>query len=244
MSGHIKEPGWGVFCTCCQNLAEHRAVRRSPDLRNTRSLQPAHSHLPAFVPQQGHTGTSRGRYPGTGACTAALSHPALSAYLPLSLGKGWLHTLIFLPFPHLPVGTEFLVTKPSAKARHQEEIFPTHKSKHSSLQSPVYVFQCQNNKYFSSTVCRTGRSPALPRPPAEAAKVRGRRANRTWQEQTQTQPLLPSAILHRQSVPSSTAPSSRRGELHREISCCKFKHTTNGGRTILLLNELISLSTY
>lgn len=76
------------------------------------------------------------------------------------------------PWWHHEEGAEFLVTKPSAKARHQEEIILTHKSKHSSLQSPIYVFQCQNSKYFSPMVCRSGRSPAQPRPPAEQPSTR------------------------------------------------------------------------
>lgn len=71
--------GQGVFWTCCQNVAGQRAMRRSPDLRNMRSPQAANSPLPAFVPQRGHTGSRQGRYPGTGACKAALSPAALSA---------------------------------------------------------------------------------------------------------------------------------------------------------------------
>lgn len=51
-----------------------------------RSLQPAHSPLPAFVAQRGHTGTSQGSYPGTAACRAAFSPAALSASSPVTCG--------------------------------------------------------------------------------------------------------------------------------------------------------------
>lgn len=72
---------------------------------------------------------------------------------------------------------------PGHTARHQEETIPT-QSKQSSLQSPTDVFQGQNSKHFSAR--RAGREQ-----PSSATYT----ANRMWQEQTQTQALLPPAPL-------------------------------------------------
>lgn len=145
------------------------------------------------------------------------------------------------PWWHHKAATEFLVTKPSTKARHQEEIISTHKSKHSSLQSPIYAFQCRNSKYFSPMVCRTGRSSATS--PYRGNQVQGWRANRIWQEQTHS-PSFPLPPCTGTPRPPALHLPSEAGELHWEISCCMFKQNTKGGWTILLLNKLISLSTY
>lgn len=102
------------------------------------------------------------------------------------------------PWWHHKAATEFLVTKPSTKARHQEEIISTHKSKHSSLQSPIYAFQCRNSKYFSPMVCRTGRSPAQPHPPTEATKYKAREQTGYGRNKHTVPPSLchPAQALH------------------------------------------------
>lgn len=110
-------------------------------------------------------------------------------------------------------GTELLVTKTSAKARHQGEIIPTHKSKHSSLQSPIYVFQCQNSKYFSAMVCRTGRSPARPmllqRQPSPRPE-----SKQDMAAQTQTHSLLPSPHCTGNPCPPALHLPPEAAELH------------------------------
>lgn len=133
------------------------------------------------------------------------------------------------PWWHHKAGTEFLVTKPSTKARHPEEIISTHKSKHGSLQSPIYAFQCQNSKYFSPMVCRTGRSPAQPHPPAEATKYKAGEQTGYGRSKHKHSPsfLLPPCTGNPR--PPALHLPSEAGELHLEISCCTFKQNTKGG---------------